>query len=160
MLDTSLFYQKFLGFSRYPSINILIHRAFFLKSLSARSKLDTSSIYQRCFAVDTSSIPLNLSSFCSWHLLDTFSIYRGVCFYIYLRLDPILFSLKHFDPSLLSLNPNPIFSPKTFFPSQFWTFPSFCFCWDIWSFCVFDKIFGMGFVILLSYDHVLHSLSL
>ena len=100
---------------------------FFGVFFFARQMLDTSSIYQDHFAINTSSIPIDLSRFCSRQVLDTFSIYRATFYiyiYIYLRSDPVLLKIKYLDLSLFSLDPNLIFSPKSFSHSRFRPNPS------------------------------------
>ena len=88
--------------------------------------LDISSIYQDLFAVNNSSIPLDLLRFCSRYLLNTYSIlsrsielrYIYIYLSIYLKFDPVLFKLKYFDLSFSSLDPNTFFSPKPFSHSK------------------------------------------
>ena len=63
----------------------------------------------RAFILNSSSIP-SRSMF--------------LCFYKYLRVNPVLFKLKHLDTSLFFLNPKPYFSLKSFFPSSFWPISS------------------------------------
>ena len=85
--------------------------------------LDTSSIYWEPFLVNTSSIPLDLSSFCSRYLLIPS---RSIeIFYIYLRFDSNHFKIKYLDISLFSLDPNHHFSLTSFFPSYFQPLLSF-----------------------------------
>ena len=100
--------SRFSGFSQYLSTHSPIHQAKFLNFLSTR--------YIEVFLPST---PLDLLRFCSRHLLNTSSIYWEACFYIYLRFEPVHFHLKHFNTFLFSLDPNPFFSQKSFFPSRF-----------------------------------------
>ena len=114
-LETSLFYRGFLGFSWYLSTNSPIHWAKFLFSLFAWQKLNTSLIHRSSLAIDTSSIPLNLSRFCSRYILD---LSRWLILYI---LEVCLF---HAWSYIFSLNPNLFFSPKSLFPSRIQPLPS------------------------------------
>ena len=105
-LDTSSFYQRFLGFSRNLLIYSPICRAFFFFSklstclIEARHLSWYIKIFSRRYLLDTSlSIEILFST-----PLDTSSIYRDAWIYIFLRFDLVHFSLKHFDLSLSSLS--------------------------------------------------------
>ena len=144
--------------------------------------LDTSSIYQDLFAVDTSSIPLNLSRFCFQYLLDL----SNWVFYIYLKFNPNHFKFNYLDTSFFSFDPNLYFSPKSFFQSLFQPLSSFnslisglnpfffsfliLFMHLDLGFQAFGKIlgfwvflceiFGLGVDALFPHAHALHSLAL
>ena len=95
-----------------------------LKSLSTRQLLDTFLNLSRSFIVDTSSIPLDISRFCSQQKLNTSSIYRDAFSIYTLRFNPILCIIKYLDLSLFSLDPKTFFSLKFFFPLHFRPNPS------------------------------------
>lgn len=118
LLDLS----RISGFSRYLSIDSPFHQSSSLNSLStwyiSRHLLDLSSQFCHQYLLHTSLIYRPL-------VLNTFLIYRGACFYIYLRFDPICFSLKYLDPFLFSLDPNNFSSKNSLYPSRFQPKPSF-----------------------------------
>ena len=127
-LNTSLFYRGFLGFSRYLLTHSLIHRAMFLNFLFSRQKLDVFLDTSKSLAINTSSIPLDLSRFCSRHLLiqrclDTHTHththtleVRPSSFHTQISLSLSLF--------LFSLDRNLFFSSKSSTLSRFQPIPS------------------------------------
>ena len=88
--------------------------------------LNTFSIYWDLFAVDTSSIPLDLSRICSWYLLDLSRCVFYIYIYIYISEVQHGFAQTQISQSLslFSLNLNHFFSLKTFSHSSFQPNPS------------------------------------
>ena len=103
---------------------IFILLAFISCLFSLEKSCFFAALYKLDRSLDTSSTPLDLSRFCSRHLLDIILICRDVQIYIYSRV--IRFhSISNTDTSLFSLDPNLSFSQKSFFPSRFRPIPSF-----------------------------------
>ena len=90
-------------------------------SIEARHLLDPSKKFGHRHLLNTS----RSIEFMFLTPLDISLLYRDAWIYIYLRLDPILFSLKYFDLFLFSLDPNLCSSLKSFFPFLFRPLPSF-----------------------------------
>ena len=124
-LDTNLFYRSFLDFSQYHSIHSPIHQAFFFEFSVCSVEARRLSRYivdfnHRQLLYTSRSIEILFST-----PLDTSSIYRDAWINIFSRVNLVSFSLKHLDTSSFPLDPNPSFSPKSFFQPQFQPIPSF-----------------------------------
>ena len=73
-------------------------------------------------------LPSTPSRYLSIHrvlILDIYLIYWDAWFYIYLRINPISFLLKHLNSSSTSLDSLHLFSLKSIFQSHFQPIPSF-----------------------------------
>ena len=131
--------------------------------------------------IDISTPPRSIEVFGRRYLLDTFrSIEMPDYIYIYLRFNPVHFSLKYFNLSrpkhppflkiLLLIKISTSSWPQSFgkwsqsllflILHTFHAFQTQVLGFGKIFFCGYAKIFGLGFVELISHEHALHSLAL
>ena len=176
MLDKSLIATQYL-------LNLSRISRFF--SIPLNRYLDPSSLFPKVFVCSIKAWHLlDLSrQFCHQYLHDTSLIYWAFFLNtilipsqsIKVRPDSLLTQifpsyslLSRSKPTLFTKNlipsssSNPLVSSlNLFFSSSFMHLDlGFRFWENNWGFCGFAEFFGMGLVLLLSYDHALHSLSL